>query len=80
MEAALGKIPIPTIKEKSCASSRREIQAGQKLRIKGKGLVSKKKVSGDLYTILKLLYHLNLIERRELWQQILQISQTDYNP
>ncbi|AYY80089.1 MULTISPECIES: curved DNA-binding protein [Proteus] len=79
-EAALGtKIPIPTIKEKILLTIPAGSQAGQKLRIKGKGLVSKK-VSGDLYAILKIVMPPKPDEKtRELWQQIADI-QTDYNP
>ncbi|HIE5766662.1 TPA: curved DNA-binding protein [Proteus mirabilis] len=79
-EAALGaKIPIPTIKEKILLTIPAGSQAGQKLRIKGKGLVSKK-VSGDLYAILKIVMPPKSDEKtRELWQQIAD-SQTDYNP
>ncbi|MBG3129597.1 MULTISPECIES: curved DNA-binding protein [Proteus] len=79
-EAALGaKIPIPTIKEKILLTIPAGSQAGQKLRIKGKGLVSKK-VSGDLYAILKIVMPPKPDEKtRELWQQIAD-SQTDYNP
>lgn len=79
-EAALGaKIPIPTIKEKILLTIPAGSQAGQKLRIKGKGLVSKK-VSGDLYAILKIVMPPKPDEKiRKLWQQIAD-SQTDYNP
>ncbi|MBG2875492.1 curved DNA-binding protein [Proteus alimentorum] len=79
-EAALGaKIPIPTIKEKILLTIPAGSQAGQKLRIKGKGLVNKK-VSGDLYAILKIVMPPKSDEKiRELWQQIAD-SQTDYNP
>ena len=79
-EAALGaKIPIPTIKEKILLTIPAGSQAGQKLRIKGKGLVSKQ-ASGDLYAILKIVMPPKSDEKtRELWQQIAD-SQTDYNP
>lgn len=79
-EVALGaKIPIPTIKEKILLTIPAGSQAGQKLRIKGKGLVSKK-ASGDLYAILKIVMPPKSDEKtRELWQQIAD-SQTDYNP
>lgn len=79
-EAALGaKIPIPTIKDKILLTIPAGSQAGQKLRIKGKGLVSKQS-SGDLYAIIKIVMPAKVNEKTlALWQQIAD-SQADYNP
>ena len=53
-EAALGaKIPVPTLKERILVTIPPGAQAGQRLRVKGKGLVSKKQ-TGDLYVVIKI--------------------------
>lgn len=79
-EAALGaKIPIPTIKDKILLTIPAGSQAGQRLRIKGKGLVSKKE-TGDLYAIIKIVMPPKADEKtRELWQQLAD-SQANYQP
>ncbi|QMI04809.1 curved DNA-binding protein [Citrobacter sp. RHB25-C09] len=54
-EAALGaKIPVPTLKERILVTIPPGAQAGQRLRVKGKGLVSKKQ-TGDLYVVIKIV-------------------------
>jgi len=54
-EAALGcKINIPTLQGQVKISVAPNSQTGQRLRLKGKGLVSKK-VQGDLYAVLKIV-------------------------
>ena len=54
-------------------------QAGQKLRIKGKGLTNKQH-SGDLYAIIKIVMPPKADEKTlELWQQLAD-SQAAYNP
>ncbi len=79
-EAALGtKIAIPTLKDKILLTIPPASQAGQRLRIKGKGLVSKQK-SGDLYAILKVVMPPKVDEKtHSLWQQLAE-AQADYNP
>lgn len=54
-EAALGaKVTIPTLKESVMVTIPAGSQAGQRLRIKGKGLTSKNE-SGDLYAVIKIV-------------------------
>ncbi|MEQ4923947.1 curved DNA-binding protein [Proteus hauseri] len=79
-EAALGaKIPIPTIKDKILLTIPAGSQAGQRLRIKGKGLVNKQH-SGDLYAIIKIVMPPKADEETlALWQKIAD-SQATYNP
>ena len=57
-EAALGaKIPVPTLTGKIHLSIPANSQAGQRLRIKGKGLINKIGAAGrgDLYAVLKIV-------------------------
>ncbi|HCH51722.1 MAG TPA: curved DNA-binding protein [Proteus sp.] len=79
-EAALGaKIPIPTLKDKILLTIPAGSQAGQRLRIKGKGLVNKQH-SGDLYAIIKIVMPPKIDEETlVLWQKIAD-SQATYNP
>ncbi len=54
-EAALGaKVTVPTLKESILLTIPPGSQAGQRLRVKGKGLVSKKQ-TGNLYAVLKIV-------------------------
>ncbi|VEC21837.1 Curved DNA-binding protein [Shimwellia blattae] len=54
-EAALGtKVTVPTLKDPLLLTIPAGSQAGQRLRLKGKGLVHKK-VAGDLYAVLKIV-------------------------
>lgn len=54
-------------------------QAGQRLRIKGKGLVSKKQ-TGDLYVVLKIVMPPKPDERATaLWQQLAE-AQSGFDP
>ena len=55
-EAALGaKVTVPTLKESIFADyPAKQPKPGQRLRVKGKGLVSKKQ-TGDLYAVLKIV-------------------------
>lgn len=79
-EAALGtKIPIPTMKDKILITIPAGSQAGQRLRIKGKGLANKQ-TQGDLYAIIKIVMPPKADEKTlALWQQIAD-SQSDFNP
>ena len=78
-EAALGaKIVIPTLSGKISLSVPPKSQAGQKLRLKGKGL-RKKSGHGDLYAILKLQMP-NAYSESELalWQELAE--QSNFKP
>ncbi|MGC6387470.1 curved DNA-binding protein [Ewingella sp. S1.OA.A_B6] len=78
-EAALGaSVEIPTLTGKIALSIPAGSQSGQRLRIKGKGLVSKKG-AGDLYAILKVVMPPKPEEKtRALWQQLSE--QAAFNP
>ncbi len=70
-EAALGaKVTVPTLKESILLTIPPGSQAGQRLRVKGKGLVSKKQ-TGDLYAVLKIVMPPKPDENTAaLWQQL----------
>lgn len=79
-EAILGKkIVIPTLSGKINISVPANSQTGQRLRLKGKGIKSKK-ATGDLYAVLKVV----LPDRetnektKQLWQQLSE--QAIFNP
>ncbi|QQN37386.1 curved DNA-binding protein (plasmid) [Rahnella aceris] len=78
-EAALGaSVEIPTLTGKIAITIPAGSQSGQRLRIKGKGLVSKKG-AGDLYAILKVVMPPKPDEKtRALWQQLSE--QAAFNP
>ncbi|EHM51803.1 MAG: curved DNA-binding protein [Yokenella regensburgei] len=79
-EAALGaKVTVPTLKESILLTIPPGSQAGQRLRIKGKGLVSKK-VTGDLYAIIKIVMPPKPGEQAaDLWQQLAK-AQSSFEP
>jgi len=70
-EAALGsKITLPTLSGKIQLAIPANSQAGQRLRLKGKGLVGKKS-TGDLIVILKIVMPPTLNDSSTaLWQQL----------
>jgi curved DNA-binding protein len=70
-EAALGtKITVPTLTGNISLTIPPDSQTGQRLRIKGKGLVSKTG-RGDLYAVLKIVMPRRSNENtRMLWQQL----------
>ncbi|MBT1450069.1 DnaJ domain-containing protein [Glaciecola sp. XM2] len=78
-EAALGaEVTIPTLDGKIKLSIKANSQAGQKLRIKGKGLKSKHG-KGDLIAILKIVMPEKSDEKSQLlWQQLAQSQ--DFDP
>ncbi|WP_174847763.1 curved DNA-binding protein [Yersinia artesiana] len=78
-EAALGaSVEVPTLTGKIALTIPAGSQSGQRLRIKGKGLVSKKG-TGDLYAILKVVMPPKPDEKtRALWQQLSE--QAAFNP
>ena len=79
-EAALGtKVEVPTLKESILLTIPAGSQAGQRLRIKGKGLVSKT-VTGDLFAVIKIVMPPKPDEKtRTLWQQLAE-SQASFDP
>ena len=79
-EAALGtKAEVPTLKESILLTIPPGSQAGQRLRIKGKGLVSKN-VTGDLFAVIKIVMPPKPDEKTSaLWQQLAE-SQASFNP
>ncbi|RLQ21758.1 DNA-binding protein [Seongchinamella sediminis] len=78
-EAALGtKVTVPTLDGKVTLTVAPDNQAGRKLRIKGKGLVSKAG-RGDLYAVLKITMPAKSSDKaRELWQTL--ADELDYDP
>ncbi|WP_022960849.1 curved DNA-binding protein [Halopseudomonas pelagia] len=70
-EAALGtKVTIPTLVGKIQLTIRPNSQSGQRLRIKGKGLIGKEG-SGDLFAVLKVVMPQQADEAtRALWTQL----------
>ncbi|ONF81805.1 DNA-binding protein [Salmonella enterica subsp. enterica serovar Typhimurium] len=79
-EAALGaKVSVPTLKERILLTIPPGSQAGQRLRIKGKGLASKKH-TGDLYAIIKIVMPPKPDEKTAaLWQQLAD-AQSSFDP
>lgn len=79
-EAALGaKVTIPTLKETIRITIPAGTQAGQKLRISGKGLVHKKQ-TGDLYAVIKIVMPEKPDEKTaELWQKLAE-AQSSFDP
>lgn len=71
-EAALGtKILLPTLKGKVNLTIPGNSQTGQRLRIKGRGLVSKMGTTGDLYAVLKVVMPSRNDEAtQQLWRQL----------
>ncbi|SUX37998.1 Curved DNA-binding protein [Cedecea davisae] len=79
-EAALGaKVEVPTLKDSILMTIPPGSQAGQKLRIKGKGLVSKQH-TGDLFAVIKIVMPPKPDETTAaLWQQLAD-AQSSFNP
>ena len=79
-EAALGaKVPVPTLKDSILLTIPTGSQTGQRLRVKGKGLVSKKE-TGDLYAVIKVVMPPKPDEKSAaLWQQLAE-TQTSFDP
>ncbi|MGG4607443.1 curved DNA-binding protein [Providencia sp. Me31A] len=76
-EAALGtKVTIPTLKDPIVITVPANSQAGQKLRLKGKGLMHKGH-TGDLYAIIKIVMpDSNNAESNALWQKLAEAQQS----
>ncbi|KYQ97910.1 DNA-binding protein [Serratia plymuthica] len=79
-EAALGaKVPVPTLKDPILLTIPAGSQTGQRLRIKGKGLVGKKE-TGDLYAVIKVVMPPKPDEKNAaLWQQLAE-AQPAFDP
>lgn len=77
-EAALGsRITVPTLEGKINLTVAPNSQAGQKLRVKGKGLVTKNG-RGDLYAVLKIVMPRAADAALEpLWQQLAEQAKFD---
>lgn len=78
-EAALGaSVEVPTLTGKISLTIPAGSQSGQRLRIKGKGLASKKS-SGDLYAILKVVMPAKADEQTSaLWRELAE--KAAFNP
>lgn len=77
-EAALGKkIIVPTLSGKVQLAIPANSQAGQRLRIKGKGL-SGKQFSGDLITVIKIVMPASITDTdKTLWVKLAESSSFD---
>ncbi|MEW5560392.1 curved DNA-binding protein [Enterobacter asburiae] len=76
-EAALGtKVTVPTLKDSILLTIPPGSQAGQRLRIKGKGLVNKQH-TGDLFAVIKIVMPPKGDEKTAaLWQQLADAQST----
>lgn len=79
-EAALGaKVTIPTLKESIRITIPAGSQAGQRLRIQGKGLINKQH-TGDLYAVIKIVMPPKPDEKTaECWKKLAE-AQSSYDP
>jgi len=79
-EAALGaKVTVPTLKDSILLTIPAGSQAGQRLRIQGKGLVNKKQ-TGDLFAVIKIVMPPKPNEQvAELWQKLAD-AESAYDP
>jgi curved DNA-binding protein len=78
-EAALGcKVTVPTLSGKISLTIPANTQSGQRLRIKGKGLVNKLGGQGDLYALFRIVMPAQTDEAsRALWSQLAQQAAFD---
>lgn len=78
-EAALGsKVTVPTLDGKIHLSIPANSQSGQRLRIKGKGLMNKLGERGDLYALFKIVIPAQADEpTRALWTQLAEQAAFD---
>ncbi|HDZ34110.1 MULTISPECIES: DnaJ C-terminal domain-containing protein [Pseudoalteromonas] len=77
-EAALGtKINLPTLAGKIQLTIPSNSQSGQRLRIKGKGLMSKK-AKGDLFAVLKIVNPTSVDDTsKKLWEELAEKAHFD---
>ena len=78
-EAALGaKVAVPTLTGKIHLTIRPDSQSGQRLRVKGNGLVDKKGQRGDLYAQLKVVMPtFSDEETKAIWQSLAEKAAFD---
>ena len=78
-EAVLGcKVTVPTLSGKISLTIPPNTQSGQRLRIKGKGLVNKLGGQGDLYALFKIVMPAQADEAsRVLWSQLAEQAAFD---
>ena len=78
-EAALGaKVAVPTLTGKIHLTIRPDSQSGQRLRVKGNGLVDKKGLRGDLYAQLKVVMPtFSDEETKAIWQSLAEKAAFD---
>jgi curved DNA-binding protein len=78
-EAALGaKVAVPTLTGKINLTIPANSQSGQRLRVKGKGLVNKLGERGDLYALFKIVIPQQADEQsRQLWAQLAETAAFD---
>uniref|UniRef100_UPI0023F6A7B1 DnaJ C-terminal domain-containing protein n=1 Tax=Pseudomonas viridiflava TaxID=33069 RepID=UPI0023F6A7B1 len=78
-EAALGaKVAVPTLTGRINLTIRPDSQNGQRLRIKGNGLMSKAGERGDLYAQIKIVMPKHIDDAsRALWQKLADSSSFD---
>lgn len=79
-EAALGtKVAMPTLTSKISLTIRPDSQNGQRLRVKGNGLLNKQGVRGDLYAQLKIVMPKATDDAtKALWEKLAEKS--DFDP
>ncbi|NBA95139.1 curved DNA-binding protein [Pseudomonas sp. R5(2019)] len=79
-EAALGtKVEVPTLTGRIHLTIRADSQSGQRLRVKGKGLLDKQGHRGDLFAQLKVVMPAHSDEAtKELWKTLSE--QAAFNP
>lgn len=79
-EAALGsQVELPTLTGKVSLKIPANSQGGQRLRIKGKGLMRKDGERGDLYAVIKVVMPRSSSERgKVLWQELASLE--GFNP
>ena len=75
-EAALGaNVSVPTLTESVNIKIPAGTQAGQRLRVRGRGLSGRESGKGDLYVVARVQMPPKITEReKELWQQLAQAS------
>ena len=79
-EAALGtKIDVPTLSGHVHLTIPANSQAGQRLRVKNKGLVNKLGKHGDLYAVIKIVMPPFVDENsKQYWKDL--ATKADFNP
>jgi curved DNA-binding protein len=79
-EAVLGtQVTIPTLEEPVSIRIPPGTQAGQRLRVRGRGLRNREGGRGDLYVVVRIAVPSRVTEReRRLWEQLARESQ--FNP